>query len=130
MSLHDRAGYNIYIYLSILFSAYQLYAANIIRGESARKGKGGGSSDHGDQQDPEAQPSSDKIEDLDPKDPRYTAEVCKQFKSTLCYEGVKVHFVGVWWAPQFLVIMAIVIYLWLIQGYCLLRRHSQGARAP
>ena len=90
--MHDHAEYKIYFF----FSAYQLYAANIIREESARKGKGSGSSDHGAAQGRKAQSSSGDIEDLDPKDPRYTAEVCKQFKSTLCYEGVKVHFVGVW----------------------------------
>ena len=33
---------------------------------------------------------------IDPKDPRYAPEMCRQFKRTLCYRNVSVHFVGVW----------------------------------
>ena len=32
----------------------------------------------------------------DSKDPRYTSEMCKQFKRTLSHRNANVHFVGAW----------------------------------
>ncbi|KIP01358.1 hypothetical protein PHLGIDRAFT_58717, partial [Phlebiopsis gigantea 11061_1 CR5-6] len=42
--------------------------------------------------------SSDLADDqnIDPQDPRYHWELCKQFKRTLCHKSARVHFVGAW----------------------------------
>ncbi|KIP01096.1 hypothetical protein PHLGIDRAFT_123673 [Phlebiopsis gigantea 11061_1 CR5-6] len=79
--------------------AYQLYAANTTRQENARQEQQGSS---GTKRPPASGRTTRRNGGTgtdstpDPKDPKYTAELCKQFKQTLCYKGVKVHFVGVW----------------------------------
>ncbi|EIN07505.1 WD40 repeat-like protein [Punctularia strigosozonata HHB-11173 SS5] len=71
--------------------AYELYISIIANGK--RNGLERGQNNNA--KDPMTD-SGQGVVITDKKDPRYATALCKNFKSTLSQEGVKVHFVGAW----------------------------------